>query len=132
MVMESFTVTGHISGVYVMIANEIVLYQDGRQGISTITVKDMLERAKSLQLKHAGFGEMEYLLAHPEAAPSTLTDKPENGQRVALLFCDVIVTHGNGSQYVPALIRGSTVRLEAEKYWLADPLPATFYVALLH
>ena len=132
MVMESFTVTGHISGVYVMIANEIVLYQDGRQGISTITVKDMLERAKSLQLKHAGFGEMEYLLAHPEAAPSTLTDKPENGQRVALLFCDEIVTHDNGSEYVPALIRESAVSLAAEKYWLADPLSATFYVALLH
>ena len=49
-----------------------------------------------------------------------------------LLFCGKVLEHENGNKYVMALRREGPTRLVAEKYWLGDPLPPTFYMALLH
>jgi hypothetical protein len=59
-------------------------------------------------------------------------DRGEDGQCVAILFCGKVIEHKNGNRYVMALRRQGPTRLVAEKYWLADPLPPSFYVALLH
>lgn len=107
---------------------EIVLYQDERQGSGQITVEQMLN--KSSRKRHAGHRKMLRLLANPEEAPSVLTHRPVDGQCVALLFCGKVIEHENGNKYVMALRRKSPARLVAEKYWLADPLLPTFYMAL--
>jgi hypothetical protein len=75
---------------------------------------------------------MALLVANPESAPNILTDRPKKGQCVAVLFCGKIIEHENGHKYVMGLRRAGVTRLVAEKYWLADPLPPSFYVALLH
>ena len=113
-----------------MNTTEIVLYQDERQRFGQITVEQMLRKAASK--RHAGHRKMNSLLVSPEKAPAILTDPPDNGECVALLFCGKVLEHENGNKYVMALRREGPSRLVAEKYWLADPLPPTFYVALLH
>lgn len=113
-----------------MNTTEIVLYQDERQMSGQITVEQML--VKAVRKRHAGHQKMDSLLASPEKAPPILKNKLEDGQCVALLFCGQVIEHENGNKYVMAITRKGRTRLVAEKYWLADPLPATFYVALLN
>lgn len=114
-----------------MNTTEIVLYQDERQGSGeVVTVQQMLQRAASK--RHAGPRKMAQLAAHPENAPAILMDEPEDGRCVALLFCGKVMEHLNGKKYVMALRREGSDRLVAEKYWLADPLPSTFYAAILN
>ena len=81
--------------------NEIVLYQDERQGPVQITVEQMLNKSRCK--RHAGHRKMLHLLANPEEAPAALTHRLVNGQCVALLFCGKVIEHKNGSKYVIAL-----------------------------
>ena len=113
-----------------MNTTEIVLYQVDRQESEQITVEQMLNQASDK--RHAGHLEMEFLLAFPDEAPEVLRNKAEEGPCVAILFCGNILEHENGHKYVMALRRAGPTRLVAEKYWLADPLLPTFYMALLH
>jgi hypothetical protein len=108
---------------------EIVLYQDKRQGNGSVTVEEVIKTTKHFQ--HAGTREVEYFVAHPEKTPEILSEGPL-ATSATILFCGDILTHENGSEYVEALYREKSKGIVVGKYWLADPLPISFHMALLH
>jgi hypothetical protein len=107
---------------------EIVLYQDERQKTGQVTVAEVIKSTK--ELRHAGSKEIGYFVAHPEKTPDLLLEGPI-ALSPAILFCGTVLTHENGSKYVEALYREKSKGIVVGKYWLADPLPSTFHMAIL-
>jgi hypothetical protein len=108
---------------------EIVLYQGERRENGPVTVAEAMKKTKHFQ--HAGTREIAYFVAHPEEAPSILSEGAVSASP-AILFCGTILTHENGNQYVEALYRQRSKGIVSGKYWLADLLPSTFHMALLN